>query len=167
MSGPRFSANEICAQVWGDEHPGQNACVYCWAPGDQRDHVIPRSKGGAVALWNEVPACGACNGSKGARTPAQWIDDAVGNYLKAELASALQSHPEERDYNVRWVGIAISKMFESKLEDRAWLVLDEIANPRPGGDRYESMFPQIISALDVWVRGIEEGAGDDVEESGS
>jgi 5-methylcytosine-specific restriction endonuclease McrA len=41
-----------------------------WA---QRDHVLPRSRGGSDNLVNLVLACGDCNNRKGARTPGEWL----------------------------------------------------------------------------------------------
>lgn len=39
-------------------------CVYCGAPADTIDHVIPRSKGGTDDPDNLVPACRDCNSRK-------------------------------------------------------------------------------------------------------
>ena len=46
-------------------------CGYCGGPADTRDHVIPRSRGGATSWTNLVAACADCNGRKRDRTPAQ------------------------------------------------------------------------------------------------
>lgn len=50
-------------------------CLYCGQPfsdGDlTRDHIIPRSQGGADSWTNVVAACRRCNTSKGGRTPEQ------------------------------------------------------------------------------------------------
>jgi len=40
-------------------------CVYCGAPSESIDHVLPRSRGGLSVTENCVPACLACNGRKG------------------------------------------------------------------------------------------------------
>ena len=49
-------------------------CFYCGTnPADVRDHVVPRSQGGAARLNNTVSACSPCNWSKGGRTPEQWL----------------------------------------------------------------------------------------------
>jgi 5-methylcytosine-specific restriction endonuclease McrA len=49
------------------------ACQYCGArlsmATGTRDHVVPRSRGGADSLGNVVAACRACNARKDARTP--------------------------------------------------------------------------------------------------
>jgi hypothetical protein len=43
----------------------QHRCLYCGAPSESIDHVFPRSRGGSSSDQNCVPACLACNGSKG------------------------------------------------------------------------------------------------------
>lgn len=47
-------------------------CAYCPAVATHLDHVHPLSKGGADKESNIVPACAACNLSKGAKTLAEW-----------------------------------------------------------------------------------------------
>lgn len=50
-------------------------CAYCGehhtTPNLSRDHVIPKSRGGADTWTNVVSACHSCNHSKGARTPEE------------------------------------------------------------------------------------------------
>jgi 5-methylcytosine-specific restriction endonuclease McrA len=46
-------------------------CGYCRGRGNTVDHIVPRSRGGATTWENTVLACGACNGRKGDRTPAE------------------------------------------------------------------------------------------------
>ncbi|MBK8445700.1 MAG: HNH endonuclease [Micropruina sp.] len=46
-------------------------CAYCGGPADTRDHIVPRSRGGASSWLNLVAACATCNGRKRDRTPAQ------------------------------------------------------------------------------------------------
>lgn len=49
------------------------ACVYCGAADRLHcDHVVPIARGGTSDIENLTTACGDCNKSKGARTPAQW-----------------------------------------------------------------------------------------------
>jgi len=55
------------------------ACAYC---GDDRgalvmDHVIPIARGGGTTRENIVPACGYCNGSKGAKTIEEWCRECL------------------------------------------------------------------------------------------
>lgn len=60
-----YSRTEILRR-WG------HACAYCGRLAEHLDHVHPLSKGGADAEHNIVPACAACNLSKGAKTLAEW-----------------------------------------------------------------------------------------------
>ena len=46
-------------------------CVYCSAPADTIDHVIPRSRGGRTTWENVVTACSPCNLTKGGLLPSQ------------------------------------------------------------------------------------------------
>lgn len=41
------------------------SCLYCGAPSESIDHVLPRSRGGPSVTENCVPACLGCNGRKG------------------------------------------------------------------------------------------------------
>lgn len=48
-------------------------CLYCGDPAEHVDHFIPLARGGAHVLSNLVPACAACNISKGAKLPdVEW-----------------------------------------------------------------------------------------------
>lgn len=47
-------------------------CVYCLAPSEVKDHVIPYARGGDDDLHNLAPACVACNEAKGDRTPLEF-----------------------------------------------------------------------------------------------
>jgi 5-methylcytosine-specific restriction endonuclease McrA len=53
-------------EAWGGQ------CAYCGSPAQSLDHVIPRSQGGSTVRENCVPACLACNGSKGSQEVLQW-----------------------------------------------------------------------------------------------
>jgi len=46
-------------------------CMYCGAPAENVDHVMPRSRGGAHAWDNVVAACRRCNSRKENRTVAE------------------------------------------------------------------------------------------------
>lgn len=49
-------------------------CAYCGSGHDiTKDHVIPRSRGGANTPENIVWACRNCNSAKGDRTPEEWL----------------------------------------------------------------------------------------------
>jgi hypothetical protein len=47
-------------------------CLYCGAPSESIDHVLPRSRGGLSVTENCVPACLACNGRKGDDDAFSW-----------------------------------------------------------------------------------------------
>ncbi|QCX74928.1 HNH endonuclease [Streptomyces sp. YIM 121038] len=51
-------------------HDGR--CVYCLAPSEVKDHVIPYKRGGDDDPRNLAPACVACNLAKGDRTPLEF-----------------------------------------------------------------------------------------------
>lgn len=49
-------------------------CLYCDAPAEEVDHFIPLARGGTHTLCNIVPACKACNRSKGKKLPGvEWF----------------------------------------------------------------------------------------------
>lgn len=56
-------------------------CVWCGRRLDDRlvrpttEHVVPRIKGGPSWIENEVAACRRCNGQRGHRSPAEWLDE--------------------------------------------------------------------------------------------
>lgn len=39
------------------------------------EHLVPKIKGGPSWLENEVAACRRCNGERGHRTPAEWVEE--------------------------------------------------------------------------------------------
>lgn len=66
-------------------------CIYCGKEAQQIDHVIPLSQGGPDLESNKVSACVACNNTKGAMTPAQWLglsNDSFSQYNSRHLAFA-------------------------------------------------------------------------------
>lgn len=53
---------------------GERVCTYCGTEDDlTRDHVMPKSRGGANDDENKVWACRSCNSAKGDRTPEEWL----------------------------------------------------------------------------------------------
>jgi|1185.fasta_scaffold44474_2 5-methylcytosine-specific restriction endonuclease McrA len=52
-----------------------NACAYCGEASVRPsvEHVRPICRGGTTGLENIVPACAACNASKGKRTVKSWL----------------------------------------------------------------------------------------------
>lgn len=55
-------------------------CQYCFKPGDEIEHVVPRSRGGKSEWTNVVLACRACNSKKD-------------NKLLSELGWKLKTEP--------------------------------------------------------------------------
>ncbi len=52
----------------------KDPCVYCGDPSEHMDHVIPLARGGTHEIDNLVPACKACNLSKGSKLPViEWF----------------------------------------------------------------------------------------------
>ena len=60
-----YSRSEVFARWHG-------ACVYCGAPAQHLDHVLPLARGGDDIEDNVVPACAPCNLSKGAKLLSEW-----------------------------------------------------------------------------------------------
>ncbi|HEV8024676.1 MAG TPA: HNH endonuclease [Candidatus Nanopelagicales bacterium] len=56
-------------------------CVWCRRGIDTElvaattEHLVPKIKGGPSWLENEVAACRRCNGERGHRTPAEWVEE--------------------------------------------------------------------------------------------
>ena len=55
-------------------------CVWCGSVFDGRsrpttEHLVPRIKGGPSWAENEVAACRRCNGERGHRSLAEWLDE--------------------------------------------------------------------------------------------
>ncbi|MEU5166802.1 HNH endonuclease [Streptomyces mutomycini] len=68
------SEGDLTTQQWReilDEY--DDLCAYCDEPYSHIEHVLPLSRGGQHTASNVVPACSACNLSKGAKTPDEWI----------------------------------------------------------------------------------------------
>lgn len=61
-------------------HSG-GACVWCGQRIDRgpcmptTDHLVPKVKGGPSWIENEVVACRRCNGERGNRSPAEWLEE--------------------------------------------------------------------------------------------
>ena len=81
--------------VWG-------GCAYCGATDRpmQRDCVLPISRGGRYTLKNVVPACAACNMSKGNDEVTGWLrrkrlDERSFLLRQSFVVSAVAPYPEE------------------------------------------------------------------------
>lgn len=58
------------ADVWGAY---DHACIACGSPGEHVDHFTAIANGGPDAITNVVILCEACNLSKGARDPLEFL----------------------------------------------------------------------------------------------
>jgi hypothetical protein len=99
--------------------PGSVACVYCDAPADTTDHVIPRAYGGTNDPANLAPACRSCNSRKGtlpaelldadARTVAAWLRargwTTVGRKIGAYTSMWESPDPDDITFYSRWAAI--------------------------------------------------------------
>jgi hypothetical protein len=88
----------------------KGSCLYCGAPSESIDHVLPRSQGGCSTTENCVPACLACNGQKGDNDAFAWYREqdfydprramALRAWLEGDMHMALKllswSHPAEQ-----------------------------------------------------------------------
>ena len=77
-------ARKLAAEVAGPVPPevyeairASGPCVYCDAPATDVNHVRALFHGGWEHEKNLVPACGACNYSKGAKLLTEWRPDRV------------------------------------------------------------------------------------------
>lgn len=70
-------------------------CVWCRREieaglvGATTEHVVPRIKGGPSWIENEVAACRRCNGRRGHRTPADWIEECEGVGWDPDVATII------------------------------------------------------------------------------
>jgi 5-methylcytosine-specific restriction endonuclease McrA len=98
-------------------------CVYCAALAAHVDHVRPLSRGGAEHEDNLVPACQACNLSKGDRLLTNWSPERVAHgaisspKVAAELARllALADMPEMIDL----IGLSEQVSVSARTRDAA------------------------------------------------
>ncbi|MGH7714597.1 MAG: HNH endonuclease, partial [Vulcanimicrobiaceae bacterium] len=81
--GGRFSRRFNRENVRGKK------CAYCGAPAEHGEHIIPRSRDGDNSPENHNPACAACNLSKGAQTPFEWIQSWFRRFLIILVAPCL------------------------------------------------------------------------------
>lgn len=76
-------------------------CAYCPALADTVDHVVPLVRGGTNFEGNLVPCCRQCNGTKHARTVAEWRHGKrAGRCLV--LMPWMSTPPRDRRRRLRW-----------------------------------------------------------------
>jgi 5-methylcytosine-specific restriction endonuclease McrA len=49
-----------------------NTCAYCGGSNEEREHIVPVSKGGGYTATNIIPSCKRCNASKGNTDLVTW-----------------------------------------------------------------------------------------------
>jgi hypothetical protein len=77
MEGPQRDRAERLLAVLERDGP---TCVWCGRTFTHQvrpttDHLVPRVKGGPSWLENEVAACRRCNGDRGHRGAAEWLEE--------------------------------------------------------------------------------------------
>lgn len=100
---------------------GRRACAYCGTAENLTwDHLIPTNRGGPDTISNHVPACSACNSSKGDRDAIEWYRSRKGaenprlvwgKYLKLSYetwkANGQLEHPLTPADKARWSGLTV------------------------------------------------------------
>lgn len=73
-------------------------CVYCGAPWEQQDHLIPIPAGGGYTKENIVPSCANCNNSKGNKMPWEFTNNLglimLINGIKSEPVKSIKERKE-------------------------------------------------------------------------
>ncbi len=69
-----------------------HTCAYCGGlandPVLEREHVVPRSRGGSNRVANQVIACRTCNEAKGNALPEQWLAQLRASHRKIDTTRA-------------------------------------------------------------------------------
>jgi hypothetical protein len=118
------------------------ACFYCeQSPYRDRDHIVPKSRGGSDEDWNRIHACKKCNSGKNDRLPSEWYASRGVRMPKrvAELErTALEAHKDRGltvlPANARWLGSNENRLhsFTVKLP-REWIAyMRQLAAEVPG-----------------------------------
>lgn len=100
MDQPQLDRAERLVAVLDRDGP---TCVWCGRAFVGRvvpttDHLVPRVKGGPSWVENEVAACRRCNGERGHRGAAEWLEEctrrgwpADGDRVRRVLASLAEA----------------------------------------------------------------------------
>jgi len=73
----------------------QYTCQYCGQDATEVDHVIPRAKGGGHDMENLVACCKRCNGLKGSRSQAAFLEVLSTPPVFPDFLSPMQSKVHE------------------------------------------------------------------------
>lgn len=100
-------------------------CVYCGGPGTERwDHLVAVMQDGETVLGNMVPACAACDDSKGKTPFADWLQNprtiqALGISLEDanRRISRLQQYMAEFGYCVRTLEDRLDEYEKQELQE--------------------------------------------------
>lgn len=84
-----ISFQPISSRKISPERPKKTRCVYCGVLTKKitKDHVLPKSRGGAGDKSNIVWACFPCNQVKNDRTPEEWARDILSYRQRAKKSS--------------------------------------------------------------------------------
>lgn len=55
----------------------EKQCIYCGAPVEEIDHIVPRARGGGDEPKNKMHICKKCNRMKGAKPPLYFIQEVL------------------------------------------------------------------------------------------
>ncbi|MCC6438500.1 MAG: HNH endonuclease [Acidimicrobiales bacterium] len=95
-TGPRRPLNRRERLVVILDRDGSR-CVWCGRSLESglvhatTEHLVPRVKGGPSWLENEVAACRRCNGERGHRTPAEWLQECAARGWQPDRAAVVRA----------------------------------------------------------------------------
>lgn len=142
VNKPSEEDKKIKMDIFGD----LNHCVYCGdTEPNQQDHFYPviknkRPTGHCADMWNMVPSCGKCNGSKGGSIWKEWLNkekktrkhprSRVGDEKVNELMIALEKFDKEGEAKrQRWYpDKPENKQLIDNLVEKINRVCDELQN---------------------------------------
>ena len=107
-------------------------CVYCGAPAQEIDHVVPRRSGGTDSTYNLVASCKACNQKKSNKTLKEFGKLVGKNFSKItpkKLPKDAAIVQASRNYMIR----EITKLFSDTTTYDSWLTKynrDELSLPK-------------------------------------
>ena len=107
-------------------------CVYCGAPAQEIDHVVPRRSGGTDSTYNLVASCKACNQKKSNKTLKEFGKLVGKNFSKItpkKLPKDAAIVQASRNYMIR----EITKLVSDTTTYDSWLTKynrDELSLPK-------------------------------------
>lgn len=147
----------MAAFLWGVL---QMICAYCQVESDslQRDHVVPRSRGGPDDAFNIVMACEACNSAKRDSLPSEWLGDRCTQsvlLIEARVNAKLKAVFSKRDYkasNKSGVPVEVErKLFAYNVNDEGGAeFIGEIISELNGTIRMEAIDAMMATGCGLW-----------------